>query len=99
MNPKVFEPHNGYGGNDPDGEPWPFGYISEDYGRPIFELRPLFVADYGELHAAAIAMAAASDLLEALRRLTDQVAGYGTTDAGLVQAARAAIARATGEPD
>lgn len=38
-----FEPHNGFGGNDPDGEPWPFGYISTaPLPLPIFELRPTF---------------------------------------------------------
>lgn len=35
----VFEPHNGFGGKDFDGEPWPFGYISHESPRmPIFEL-------------------------------------------------------------
>lgn len=37
----IFEPHNGFGTNDPDGNPWPFGYISEAPGHPIFELRPI----------------------------------------------------------
>lgn len=34
----IFEPHNGFGGDDPNGEPWPFGYISEGPGKPVFEL-------------------------------------------------------------
>lgn len=38
----IFEPHNGFGANDPEGNPWPLGYISEAPGRPIFEPRPIF---------------------------------------------------------
>ena len=40
----VFEPHNGFGGLDPDGNPWPVGYISEGVGRPIFEILPMRAA-------------------------------------------------------
>lgn len=65
--PFVFEPHNGYGAKDPDSEPWPFGYISEGYGRPLFELRPVVVHPYEKLHDAALKMTAAPDLYEALK--------------------------------
>lgn len=41
--PYIFEPHNGFGGATPDGDPWPFGYISEKPGRPIFELHGGFI--------------------------------------------------------
>jgi hypothetical protein len=45
----IFEQHNGYGGLDPEGEPWPYGYISEKAGVPIFELRVIFNTPPGEL--------------------------------------------------
>lgn len=56
--PYRFEPHNGYGGKDPDGEPWPFGYISTAHPSPVFELRPVLVQSREELLAIAEAMVA-----------------------------------------
>lgn len=75
--PFVFEPHNGYGAKDPDGEPWPFGYISEGYGRPLFELRPVVVHPYEKLHDAALKMTAARDLYEALKLVIRYRRGEG----------------------
>lgn len=100
MNPKVFEPHNGYGSRDPDGEPWPFGYVSEDYGRPIFELRPLFVAPYDDLHGVAVKMAASSALFDALTALLTvaEMTTFSDQYPAECEAARAvisAIAKAT----
>jgi len=66
----VFEPHTGFGRIAPDGEPWPFGYISTDSPRaPIFALSPVFVIDYAEMVDAARKMAAANELFAALKEV------------------------------
>lgn len=67
----TFEPHNGYGRKDPDGEPWPFGYLSEGDGlpSPVFELTPVLQRPYEELLAFARLFEAAPDLLEALKAI------------------------------
>jgi hypothetical protein len=49
----IFEPHNGFGGVDPDGVPWPLGYISAGIGQPIFELSTIFSPDEFDYHAIA----------------------------------------------
>jgi hypothetical protein len=101
----TFEPHNGYGRKDPDGEPWPFGYISEGDGlpMPVFELTPLFQRPYEELLAFARLFAAAPDLLEALKGFNVKEGDIisGSADAlvirvpiAVIQAAAAAIAKA-----
>lgn len=41
----VFEPHAGFGTKDPDGNPWPFGYLSDRPGRPVFELNAILEGD------------------------------------------------------
>lgn len=62
-----FEPHNGFGTNDPDGEPWPFGYISTaPTPVPIFELNVVLQLDAGQLADAARLAAAAPEMLAAL---------------------------------
>lgn len=49
----IFEPHNGFGGNDPNGEPWPFGYISTSHPTPLFELRHVLEIPEDELRKYA----------------------------------------------
>jgi len=62
-----FEPHGLYG-QKIDGEAMPFGYISQQgYGKPIFELSPIFVHPTEDLRALALQMAAAPEMAEALR--------------------------------
>lgn len=96
-----FEPHNGYGMSI-DGEPMPFGYISEPgYGKPVFELSPIFEHDTHELRALALKMAAAPDMFEALRGLLScpDIADNDYKDEETHEAeriARAALTRATG---
>ena len=68
----IFEPHNLYGERDPDGNAWPFGYISNEdtpnkVPLPIFELAAMF-ASRDTLTQTAQLMAAAPDLLAALKR-------------------------------
>lgn len=63
-----FEAHALYGTpvfEDGDA-PWPFGYISSEPGRPIFELAPVLTFPVEELTAYARLMAAAPDLADAL---------------------------------
>lgn len=72
--PWRFEPHNGFGSDDPDGEPWPFGYISEDRpGSPIFELSPLLGHPAEQLYANAALIVRAvnerDELIIALRKM------------------------------
>lgn len=64
--PYCFEPHGGFGGKDPEGEPWPFGYISTDFPVPIFELRTILEYPREELRAAADLLAAAPVMFNAL---------------------------------
>lgn len=73
LNELQFEPHNGYGTNDPDGDPFPFGYISTAPAPlPIFELNVFL--DYPEeaLRNLCLAMAAAPDMLRVLKYLHDE---------------------------
>ncbi len=69
--PWAFEPHNGYGRKDPDGTPFPFGYISTSFPSPIFELVPVVLRPVEELRANAAlivrAVNAHDDLVAALR--------------------------------
>jgi len=68
-----FEPHNGYGGNDPDGDPWPFGYISTaPVPIPVFELNVVLEYPVEALRKLAVAMAAAPDMLRVLKHLYDE---------------------------
>lgn len=63
----IFEPHAGFGGKDPDGNPWPFGYISTDNPRvPVFELSVIFAFPGQNLRDLANKMAAAPALYAAL---------------------------------
>lgn len=69
--PYRFEHHNGYGSLDPDGNPWPFGYISSTIAggvpMPIFELNTAGLVYLIEhLVATARILAASSDMLAAL---------------------------------
>jgi hypothetical protein len=59
----IFQPHNGFGDNDPDGNPWPLGFITATF--PIFEMQ--VVMDHPKMVEIATAMAAAPDMLAALR--------------------------------
>jgi hypothetical protein len=75
----IFEPHNGYGSNDPDGEPWPFGYLTlTDPIDPIFELGDVGLRRApGELaaHAGRIirAMNERDELIAALREAEESL--------------------------
>lgn len=78
----IFEPHSLYGERDPDGNAWPFGYISNDttpngVPLPIFELGAMF-AGRDTLTQTANLMAAASDLLLAVKCLCEEMADYMT---------------------
>lgn len=65
--PWIFEPHGGYGSDDPDGEPWPFGFVSTAGApAPIFMLSPILGFGANLLEAAARRMVAAPDLIAAL---------------------------------
>jgi hypothetical protein len=92
--PWLFEPHNGYGAKDPDGEPWPFGYISTAHPSPIFELSTPLVFPHEELVANARLIAAAPDLLAACQAVLGEWRdGYGLD---CIEQLRAAIAKAEG---
>jgi hypothetical protein len=68
-----FEPHNGYGAVDPDGEPWPFGYISTaPTPMPVFELGVVLEYPAEDLRKLALAMAAAPEMLRVLKYLYDE---------------------------
>ncbi|MEA3044545.1 MAG: hypothetical protein QOH47_2383 [Sphingomonadales bacterium] len=69
----IFEPHNGFGRVDPYGEPWPFGYLSEGPGAPVFELSvPLPPHPVEKLLDIALKAAAAPELYEALAALVEE---------------------------
>lgn len=100
-----FDPHNGYGGKTPDGEPWPFGYIIEigpsgTLPTPLFEMSPLFVIAPERLHSAALLMAAAPDLLEVCLAFISKIGRegyYPTAGEPLTRKMRTAILKATGQ--
>lgn len=73
--PLRFEPHNGFGSDDPDGDPWPFGYLSTSHPVPIFELSVPVQHDpetLRELVALIVrAVNAHEDLCAALRALAE----------------------------
>ncbi len=73
-----FEPHNGYGDTDPDGDPWPFGYISSAVRArapvPVFELGVVLEYPAEDLRKLAICMATAPQLLEALKNAAEFMA-------------------------
>lgn len=83
-----FEPHNGFGKKDPDGNPWPFGYISD--AQPIFELNVILKRDRKALTALAKQMAAAPKILETLKALRQQLLADRSREegGGLVEASR-----------
>lgn len=96
----IFEPHSLFGLNDPDGNPWPFGYVSEGIGRPIFELSvPALKPDDPSLLPLALKMTAATELLEALAAICDDLEIGDETSAEQVarHAGRAALAKAQGK--
>lgn len=67
FNELQFEPHNGYGAVDPDGEPWPFGYISTaPIPMPVFELGVVLEYPADDLRKLALAMAAAPEMVDTL---------------------------------
>lgn len=67
-----FEAHGGYGSDDFDGEPWPFGYISTSpTPQPVFELNVVLGFDAEELRALALKMAAAAEIFAELKRMID----------------------------
>lgn len=72
--PWKFEPHNGYGG-EIDGDPFPFGYISTSAPQPIFELSVILEFDAEELRANSRLIAAAPEMLAALREALRCLAG------------------------
>lgn len=98
--PWCFEPHNGFGGKDFDGEPWPFGYISTSpTPQPIFELRPLLVFKPGELRANAAFIIRAVNNFDDLVRALENVIRVADRKTDEFDAARADLAKAKGEPN
>lgn len=102
----IFEPHGGYGTNDPDGDPWPFGYISVVTGdgipQPLFELN--FVISWApeKVDRLLAEMLAAPDLYEALDFVRpffalEDPAGLAPNASECLDRIDAAIARARGE--
>lgn len=73
--PMTFEPHN-LAGTTFEGEPMPFGYISTKHPSPIFELNNMFAHDPVQLTRLAKRMAAANEMLTALK---DQLDGHWAT--------------------
>lgn len=71
--PYLFEPHGGFGSLDPDGDPWPFGYISETAPNgvpsPIFELDVVIGRPVEQYEATARLLVAAPVLKAALERI------------------------------
>lgn len=68
----IFEPHNGFGSMGLDEQPYPFGYISEGVGRPIFELGvPLLKPSDPSLLPLALKMTAAEDLYDLCVEMVD----------------------------
>lgn len=105
--PWVLEKHNGFGKTNPDGDVYPFGYISELRGAiksPVFELTPLFVGEH-EANADFIIRASNShyELIEALTdcrdHLQDIASGShsGAFEHELVDAANLILAKAKGD--
>lgn len=99
----IFEPHGGFGRKDPDGNPWPLGYISIDTPQPIFELGVFLVYDRDELLALAAKIVSAVNAHDALancrdilRELIDALpnAPLGKEEGPLLIRARAALAAA-----
>lgn len=95
-----FEPHGLYG-KKIDGEAMPFGYISQEgYGKPVFELSPIFVHPTEKLRALALQMAAAPEMAEALANLRAHVSFDARTDSqeklDAMRAADAALSKAGG---
>ena len=99
----IFEPHNLYGERDPDGNAWPFGYISDDTTSnqvplPIFELTAMF-AGRRTLTETARLMAAADDLFAALKAVLTvwhDATATRQDDEAAEKAAHAAIAKVEG---
>jgi hypothetical protein len=103
----TFEPHRGYGSKDPDGNPWPFGYVSTETPTPIFELNVFLEYDRDELLALLKKMIVAVNAHDALVELaqnlitaitddhsigdTDRVTGGSSDAEWFVERARAAL--------
>jgi hypothetical protein len=68
----VFEPHGGFGKRDPDGVPFPFGYISNASPVPIFELNVFLAHDKELLAKIASAAVAAPSLIAEIKKLTKE---------------------------
>jgi hypothetical protein len=64
-----FEPHDGFGHEDPDGVPYPFGYISD--AQPIFGLNVILQRGHEELVTLALQMAASPKMLDALQAIAE----------------------------
>ena len=67
--PWCFEPHYGYGTDEPDGTPCPFGYLSTQHPSPFFVLGTFLAHDYDELRANALLAASAPDMFAALEEI------------------------------
>lgn|GEM_PF-5674869 len=98
--PLKFEPHNLYR-TGVCGEDWPLGYISraDVPGRPIFALHDVLdEQSKDELTELALCFTAAPELLEALSSLlaVAEMTTFSDQYPAECEAARAAIAKATG---
>lgn len=72
MTPWIFEPHSLFGTDVAD-EEWPFGYLSEGVGQPIFQLYEIGVHSDAKLAAVARLAVAAPTLSTALSSLVEMV--------------------------
>lgn len=97
----IFEPHNGFGENDFDGDPWPFGYISDGSGAvyPIFSLEPILDLPADELRSVALKMAAAGELYKAAQRALNVLKAQGESvrPGSVLGALDSALRKARGE--
>lgn len=79
----IFEPHGLYGADakeileDDEAEPFPFGYISTAQPTaPVFELNTVLSHPAEDLARLALAMAAAPELLDALKTIMSWIKNW-----------------------
>lgn len=73
--PWVFEPHCGYGKSNPEGEPYPFGYLSVGpLIMPVFELRQVINRSADEMYGSAALIVRAVNERDELIAQRDELA-------------------------